>query len=62
MKTLIAGLTLLSLAASPVFAAGAYGPSGYVPQTGYYGFNGYNRPRTPGEVNIPNPSGGIPGN
>jgi hypothetical protein len=62
MKTSIAALALLSLAAGPVFAAGAYGyQSGYAPQTGYYGTNGY-RLRGPGEVNIPNPSGGIPGN
>jgi hypothetical protein len=61
MKTLIAALTLLSLVAGPVFAAGAYGPqSGYAP--GNNDINGYNRLRAPGEVNIPNPSGGIPGN
>jgi hypothetical protein len=60
MKTLVAALTLLSLA-GPAFAAGAYGPRfGYVP--GYYGMNEFNRPQAPGEVNIPNPSGGIPGN
>ena len=57
MKTLIAALALLSLAGSPVFAAGAYVPrSAHVPQFGYYGM-----PTAPGQVNIPNPSGGIPG-
>jgi hypothetical protein len=34
MKAIIAALALLSLAAGPVFAAGAY-----VPQAGYYGFS-----------------------
>jgi hypothetical protein len=54
MKTLIAALVLLSLAAGPVFAAGfrSFGTT----QPGYYGM-----PTAPGEVNIPNPSGIIPG-
>jgi hypothetical protein len=57
MKTLIAALALFSLAAGPAFAAGAYVPrSAHVPQFGYYGM-----PTAPGEVNIPNPSGSIPG-
>lgn len=57
MKTLIAALALLTLVAGPVFAAGAYvSRSAHVPQFGYYGMS-----TAPGEVNIPNPSGGIPG-
>jgi hypothetical protein len=54
MKILIAALALLSLAAGPVFAAGS--PSFGTTQAGYYG-----NPTAPGEVNIPNPSGIIPG-
>jgi len=58
MKTLIAALALLTLAASPVFAAR------YVPQSAY-------DPNSPAfsdmigghhlDLNPPNPSGGIPG-
>jgi hypothetical protein len=39
MKTLISALTLLSLAAGPVFAQSYIPGSGYVPQPGYYGVN-----------------------
>jgi hypothetical protein len=40
MKTTIAALALLSLAAGPVFAASSYVPqSAYFPQSGYYGVN-----------------------
>ncbi|MBO0757744.1 MAG: hypothetical protein J2P54_18010 [Bradyrhizobiaceae bacterium] len=56
MRTLIAALALLSLAAGPVFAQ-SYIP----PQRGYYGHYQPRPPAAPGEVNIPNPSGGIPG-
>jgi len=38
MKTIIAAFALLSLAAGPVFAAGAYVPQS-APQTGYYGIS-----------------------
>jgi hypothetical protein len=55
MKTLVAALALLSLAAEPAFAAGS--PSFGAAQFGYH----YGMPTAPGEVNIPNPSGGIPG-
>jgi hypothetical protein len=55
MKTMIAALALLTLAAGPVFA------QRFVPQPGYYGHYRV-LPSDPGEVNIPNPSGGIPGN
>jgi hypothetical protein len=76
MKTIVAALTLLSLAMGSTFAASShtrhlqegrdfYVPqSAYGPRSGYYGINGYSRlrlPTAPGEVNIPNPSGGIPG-
>jgi hypothetical protein len=70
MKTIIAAFTLLSLAAGPTFAASSHtrhlqeGRDFYVPQSAYGPQSGYNRlrlPSAPGEVNIPNPSGGIPG-
>jgi hypothetical protein len=35
MKTMIAALALLTLAAGPVFAQSYVPPSGYVPQSGY---------------------------
>jgi len=54
MKTLIAALALLTLAGGPVFAAGS--PSFGITERGFYG-----APTAPAEVNIPNPSGGIPG-
>jgi hypothetical protein len=54
MKTMIAALVLLSLAAGPAFAAGS--PGFGITERGFYGM-----PTAPGEVNIPNPSGGIPG-
>lgn len=56
MKTLITVLALLSLGAGSVFAAGSrsFGTA----QSGYH----YGMPTAPGEINIPNPSGGIPGN
>jgi hypothetical protein len=55
MKTLVAALGLLALAAGPAIA------QSYVPQGGYYGHYRV-LPTDPGEINIPNPSGGIPGN
>ena len=47
MKTIIAAFALLSLAAGPVFAAGAYVPQS-APQTGYYGISPSNPALTGG--------------
>jgi hypothetical protein len=66
MKTMIAALALVLLAASPTFAAHRHLQQGrdfYVPQSTYdpqVGYH-YGMPTAPGEVNIPNPSGMIPG-